>query len=71
MRDTCRSNVSPLIDFIRAYRTLDWIGIDLARFHFDVNGECGPAVTVCEPTAISPIPINVIAAMARTEPWSR
>ena len=33
-----------------------------------VNAEF--AATACDPTATSPIPINVIAVMARTEPCS-
>ena len=33
-----------------------------------LNGvSAGPAVTVYDPTAISPIPINAIAIMPRTE----
>ena len=37
-RDTCKSNVSPLIDFSKGLQdTGSGIGIDLACFHFDVK----------------------------------
>ena len=64
--------MKPFIIFFRPLQeTGSGLVSNLHSFTLKLKGvNAGFAATVCHPTATSPIPINVIAAMARTEPCS-